>query len=992
MKYGNVPTRSEIEAQLTSTAVSSHSTPRSWRTEKSLNLNGTWQFRLFPSPIAAFNADDEGWEQIEVPSHWVLPPNSGRGNPSYTNINYPIPLDPPFVPDKNPTGDYLLRFEVDEEWITDDMRLRFGGVESLAWVELNGIQLGIVQGSRLPTELAVTGIVRPGLNVLRIRVAQWSAQTYLEDQDQWWLPGIWADVELVARPTGGIEDYWLRCDYHQGLGTVTPEIVACADAWPIRLSCPELGIEQVWESPGEVRAFSVGEVVGWSADRPHLYLATLSNQAESIDLRLGFRSLKIAGHRWLANGRPLRLRGVNRHQFHPIKGRVWDGEDARAGLLLMKRHNINAIRTSHYPPDPRLLDLCDELGFWVIDECDLETHGFIEHGWRDNPSSEPIWREALLDRMRRMVERDKNHPCIIAWSLGNESHTGENLAAMAAWTRRRDPSRVVHYEGDYAGAYTDVVSRMYPALIEMQELSAGTGTAAPIPASRAALLAGRPKILCEYAHAMGNGPGALADYEQVFTELDDWCGGFVWEWRDHGLLTTTADGIPYHGYGGDFGEILHDGSFIADGLVLSDGTPGPGLVELGAVITPIRLALGTNDLTISNMEHAIDTGHLRFRWSWEVAGQVKSSGEFPNPQLAAGETATLPLPPLPEADQQAHSWLTVTAELTESRPWAEPGHVVSRAQRRLDRFVATAPLGECDQGAQLAGNQIALGPASFDSLTGRLTRLEEVPISEVGVELWRAPTENDQLATFGSYEVATPEQTNGRGAAAPSAAQRRRRYGIDRLVTRTMDVECTETGVVTRQRLLPAQGRHGVSVTQHWQATARTLLGRIEIDPIEPDADTTWGRVGLHLLLPAGYTQAEWLGTGPGENYPDSYAAAKFGRFTAAVDEMSTPYAVPQESGHRAGLIELWLSGPQLPALRLRTFGQAPGFSLGRHDAHELTAAAHQHELPPSRGLHLYLDAAQHGLGSRSCGPDVLPRYQLWPTSATIEFELSLQG
>ncbi|MDO4784147.1 MAG: glycoside hydrolase family 2 TIM barrel-domain containing protein [Propionibacteriaceae bacterium] len=992
---GIAPTWEGVGHRLTSTTPAPHLPARSWRRERTRSLNGTWEFRLFSSPAEAFADDDDTpWEQIEVPSHWVLPPNSGRGNPIYTNISYPIPFDPPFVPDDNPTGDYRLAFDLGEDDLGGEVRLRFGGIESLGWVELNGHDLGTVQGSRLPTELAASHALRPGRNVLRVRVAQWSAQTYVEDQDQWWLPGIWADVDLVFRPRGGIEDHWLRCDYADGIGTITAELTAPAEAWPIRLTCPDLGIDHEWASPSCLDEITVGGVTPWSADQPRLYQATLHSQGETVEVRLGFRTIRIEGTRWLVNGRPLRLRGVNRHQFHPLKGRVWDEEDARAGLVLMKRHNINAIRTSHYPPDPRLLDLCDELGFWVIDEGDLETHGFEAHGWRGNPSADPAWRDALLDRMRRMVERDKNHPCIIAWSLGNESGTGDNLAAMAAWARRRDPSRPVHYEGDYAGAYTDVVSRMYTPLLGMRELSEGRGIASPvtdIPEARAARLAGRPKMLCEYAHAMGNGPGGLADYEAVFDDLDDWCGGFVWEWRDHGLLTVTPDGLPYYGYGGDFGEVLHDGSFVMDGLVLADGSPSPGLTELAAVITPIRLGLDERHLTVSNLQHALDTAGIAFRWSWEVAGEVRAAGELPNPQIAAGESATVPLPDLPDASTEAHSWLTVTAELAADTPWAGAGHVLSTAQRRLDSLPAARPL-IVPAGPTADGGRVRVGPASFDARTGALTGVSGVRITEEGVELWRAPTENDSLSTGGSYELAPPEATRGRGAAGPSSADRRRAAGLDRLTARTLSVTVGHDRLVSEQRLLPAQGNHGAAVTRTWWGSDDLLFGRVDLAPIRPTADTTWGRAGLHLLLPGGYSEASWLGTGPGENYPDSRAAARFGRFRSSIDALTTPYAVPQESGHRGGLVELSVSGEGLPTLHLRILGAPVGFTLTRHDAHELTAARHQHELGPSRGVHLYLDAAQHGLGSRSCGPDVLPRYQLWPQAASIEFSIRVEG
>ena len=406
-----------------------------------VDLTGTWRFHLSPTAgqapkdAAAPGFDDSGWDDIAVPSHWVLQ-HSGQsgaelwGKPIYTNVVYPFPVDPPFVPDANPTGDHRRSFDVPEGFVPVGGRavLRFSGVDSLAIVHLNGVEVGVVRGSRLPQELDVTPELLIGANVLHVRVHQWSAMSYLEDQDQWWLPGIFREVTLLARPASGVDDVWLRADYDPatGAGTLRPEV---RGGYPARITCSELGLDATLDSP--VERLEVGPVEPWSADVPRLYEIEVFNAAETVKLRVGFRRVEIDGSAWLVNGRRLRLRGVNRHEFHRTSGRVFDAEQARRDLMLMKRHNLNAIRTSHYPPHPTLLDLADELGFWVIDECDLETHGFGMLDWVGNPSDDPAWRDCYLDRAERMVERDKNHPCIVAWSLGNEAGTGVNLAAMS---------------------------------------------------------------------------------------------------------------------------------------------------------------------------------------------------------------------------------------------------------------------------------------------------------------------------------------------------------------------------------------------------------------------------------------------------------------------------------------------------------------------------------------------------------------------------------
>ncbi len=503
---------------------------------------------------------------------------------------YPFPVDPPFVPDENPTGEYRRNFEL-TDWQLPRTLLRFDGVESVYRVWLNGAEVGVGKGSRLVQEFDVTGFLRPGSNQITVRVHQWSSMSYLEDQDQWWLPGIFRDVTLVGRPEGGLDDVWLRCSSEskhgaEDEGVITPEISAPDSAYPITVEVFELGVRRRFATAAEVEPIVVGKVEPWTAESPRLYLATVRASGEQVRLRLGFRTVEIVDDVFTVNGSQVTFRGMNRHETHPVRGRVFDEEHARRDLIQMKQHNVNAIRFSHYPPHPRVLDLADELGFWVIDECDLETHGFVFAGWRGNPSDDPRWRDAYLDRIERTVERDKNHPCVVIWSLGNESGTGTNLAAMSHWVHARDPERPVHYEGDYTGAYTDVYSRMYPNLIETAAIGGETGPLLACGPGDARRVRSKPFLLCEYAHAMGNGPGALAEYDELATRFRRLHGGFVWEWRDHGLLTKTADGTEYYAYGGDFGEVLHDGNFVMDGMVLPNDAPTPGLAEFAAVNAP----------------------------------------------------------------------------------------------------------------------------------------------------------------------------------------------------------------------------------------------------------------------------------------------------------------------------------------------------------------------------------------------------------------------
>jgi beta-galactosidase len=964
-------------------------TPRSWlhSDAPSLSLNGEWRFRLSPSAdlpddVASPGLDDDGWDLLPVPAHWVLHGDGRYGRPIYTNVQFPFPIEPPFVPDENPTGDYRRRFDLPAGWPGDArIVLRFDGVESLYRVWLNGTEVGSASGSRLAHEFDVTDVVHAGSNLLSVRVHQWSPASYLEDQDQWWLPGIFRDVTLTARPVDGLEDVWLRAGYSDGRGTVETEITAADVAFPVVFRVPELGIESVWETPADVAPVTVGAVDPWSAESPRLYDATVTSRGETVSLRLGFRTVEIRGDRFVVNGRRVVFHGMNRHETHPERGRVFDEEHARADLIRMKQFNVNAIRTSHYPPHPRLLDLADELGFWVVLECDLETHGFEKAGWRDNPSDDPRWREAYLDRIRRTVERDKNHPAIVMWSLGNESGTGANLAAMSAWVHHRDPERPVHYEGDYTGEYTDVYSRMYSSVPETEQIGTD-GSLAPLlncTPAQGARQRTKPFVLCEYAHAMGNGPGALDQYEALVDLHPRLHGGFVWEWRDHGILSRTADGTPFYAYGGDFGEVVHDANFVMDGMVLSNDVPTPGLHEFAAVAQPVAFTFseGGNEIVVRNRRHSADTRDLALRWRVEHDGREAASGVLDAPPVAAGDTTRLPLPTTPIADA-AETWITVEAVLAGDEPWASAGHVVARAQ--LDRTPPRwprRPATTSDAAWQDGEGTVDLGPASFEY--GRLVRLAGRPVAGPRLELFRAPTDNDEGGAFSdpTYSDAS--------IAGVSSARLWREQGLDRLTHRLVRVQEATGALRTITRVSAANSVHSVTVETTWATIDGELELRVEIEP-SAGWSTVWPRIGLRFDFPddgSPIEGAEWFGTGPLESYPDSTRAAYVGRFRASLDELNVTYARPQETGHRSAVREVDLGALTFTAIP-DSRGRRPGFSLSRHTPQQVAAAGHPHELPPSDTTYLIVDAAQHGLGSRACGPDVWPAFALRPEARTL--------
>lgn len=1023
--------------------------PRSWlhTDAPTLDLTGLWRFRLLPAAPGVAGArdvlsagelpeamadpeyDDSSWDEIPVPAHWVLVGDGRYGGPMYTNTQYPFPVDPPHVPDQNPTGDYRRTIDLPDSFAgAAAVVLRFEGVESRYTAWLNGIRVGLGAGSRLPQEFDVTDALRPGRNCLAVRVHQWSADSYLEDQDQWWLPGIFREVTLQARPIGGIEDVWLRAGFTpEGTGWLAPQLTANVTAYPITLSLPALGVHVRWAGPEEVCPLDVGAVEPWSTEAPRLYDAGLASSGETVSVRIGFRSIQISDGRFRVNGSKVVFRGVNRHESDPDHGRVFDEARARADLVLMKQHNINAIRTAHYPPHPRLLDLADELGFWVILECDLETHGFEKHGWVGNPSDDPAWRAAYLDRIERTVERDKNHPSIVMWSLGNESGTGENLAAMAAWVHDRDGERPVHYEGDHAGRYTDVYARMYAPIAELEAIGDDSSRTLLLgcTAAESARQRTKPFLLSEYGHAMGNGPGGLDQYDELFRRHPRLHGGFVWEWRDHGIRTHDERGTEFYGYGGDFGEVLHDGNFVMDGLVLSDGTPTPSLLELKQVYAPVRLGIsrsaegtcpGGLALTITNRRHTLDTADLVFRWRVERDGWPLIEGVVEVPAIAAGGQARIPLPvpailatlPADAAPGTTagagpgllapETWLTVEAVLAEPTSWAPAAHCLVFAQydlttevRRPGALPTVRPGGSLSATGRTgrAHDRFVLGPAEFEYT--RLVALAGRAVGGTRLELWRAPTDNDRSDLTGSYEHIDPWADGGAGLPAPSYADTWRAAGLDRLVGRVEDATSDATHFRLRRRWSAAEQRSGVVTDEYWHLVDGDLWLRVEMIPTT-GWDLLWPRVGIRLDLPGDVDGASWFGTGPLESYPDSHRAARVGRFTGALGELTTPYGRPQESGHRSGLRSLTLTTHGVPWLRLDATpdaaGRRPGFTLTPFTAQQLDRAAHPHELIRTDATYLYVDAAQNGLGSRSCGPDVWPDHMLRPRAATLLLRL----
>jgi beta-galactosidase len=942
------------------------------------DLGSVWRFHLTPAAALAPEGfwaedfDDSAWQPLPVPSHWPL---HGFGAPAYTNITYPFPVDPPHVPDENPTGDHRLTFDLDESWTRQPAVLRLDGVDSCARIWLNGAEIGITRGSRLMAEFDVGPHLRAGRNVLAVRVHQWSSGSYLEDQDMWWLPGIFRSVTLIQCPVGGIDDVFVHAGYDAATDTGTLRVDAIVrDGARALLTVPELGIAGL-PAGDTVR---IDAVEPWTAESPRLYPAVLATGAERVTLRLGFRSVAVVDGQFTVNGRAVLLRGVNRHEHHPDHGRALSAQVHREDLLLMKRHNLNAVRTAHYPPDPHFLDLCDELGMWVMVECDLETHGFGPHDWRHNPADDPQWTDACLDRMRRTVERDKNHPCVVMWSLGNESGDGRNLAAMAGWTRARDPGRPIHYQADHECRYTDVYSDMY---LPHEEVAAIGRREEPPLDDPAADLRRRslPFILCEYGHAMGNGPGGLAEYQELFERYPRLQGGFVWEWIDHGIRNRTPEGQEYFAYGGDFGEAVHDGAFVIDGLLFPDRTPSPALAELKKVVEPVRITTAApRHVRIANRYDFQDLSHLRFTATLTADRRPVLAVPLAVPAVAAGCWADVELPDLPAVSGEG--WLTVSAALAKDLPWAPAGHEVAWAQFPVPAVPRSPRAGSPAPAAyRTPDGHLVLGPGRFDARTGRLVRLGTLDVDGPVLDLWRAPTDNDRAVPMW-------------GDAQESTAERWRRAGLHRLRHRVDEVREVAGGLLVRAWIAAAGQEAGMATEYHWSTEGGDLILTVSV---EPRGDWSCGlpRLGVRLALPGLLDRVEWFGLGPGEAYPDSRLAARVGHFKSTVDDLQTPYVVPQENGARAGVRWARLSGADGRGLHVAPVGD-PQLSLTarRWSTEHLTAAKHTTDLRPSDTVFLHLDVAQHGLGSASCGPDVLPRYQLAAAPTTWQLRLGPTG
>jgi len=954
------------------------------------SLNGNWKFSYSETPVEAPERfyekgfDASAWDEIQVPSCWQM---KGYGRPHYTNVVYPFPVDPPRVPTENPTGSYLREFDIPSDWQGKQVILRFDGVDSAFHVWVNGKEVGFSKGSRIPAEFDITGLVRPGNNTLAVRVYQWSDGSYCEDQDMWWLSGIFRDVSLIAKPKTHVWDVCARttfdAEYRDAVLSVEAVVSNRADGLRVMAALLD-GETEVAAASAELSANGASRIEipvknprKWSAEMPYLYTLLVSlidadgRVIEVTPVKVGFRQVEMKGGNLLVNGVAVKFKGVNRHEHHPDFGRTIPLDAMIQDILLMKRHNVNAVRTSHYCDDPRWYDLCDYYGIYLIDECDLETHGFGTNGWRRNPADDPKWESACVDRMVRMVERDKIHPSVIMWSLGNESAFGCNHYAMAGRAREIDRTRPIHYEGDQQVKVADVFSQMYTHLDKVIEFGKAELTpGAKDPAHRAEI----PFILCEYAHAMGNGPGGLVDYWDAFYSYPRLQGGFIWEWIDHGIRQRAEDGTEYFAYGGDFGDYPHDGNFICDGLIFPDRTPSPGLIEYKKVIEPVKVEavdLPSGEFRFTNRYDFLTLQHLKLTWTVEVEGKPFASGIAEVTSVAPGETVEAEIAYRSPSPIPPECYLTLSFALAKDESWAAAGHEVAWAQFELPASeakktsVETRPveLRETPMLVRVTGPEFEL---VFDRVRAVISKWtvngRDLVLSGPRLNFWRATTDNDR-----SWDNA--------GAW--------RKAGLEHLAHRTDSVEVKrlDSGAVqilARARIAPPSSDRAFACDYTYTVSGSGDI-TIEVHGVpQGDWPDTLPKIGLAMSLPLNLRQVTWFGRGPGESYIDSKQAGRFGRYSMDVDEMYTPYVFPQEFGNRTDTSWVTLTNPGGSGLRAQG-DPTISFSAMRFTADDLEHARHTHELRPRHEVILNLDYRHNGLGSASCGPGPWAKYLLHP-------------
>lgn len=960
-------------------------------------LNGTWKFQYFNSiydvqePFFEKDYDTENFDEIQVPSVWQM---AGYDTHQYTNIRYPFPFDPPYVPQDIPCGTYAHTFVYHKDENAPKAFLNFEGVDSCFYVWINGSYVGYSQVSHMTSEFDITDLLRDGENSIAVLVMKWCDGSYLEDQDKFRMSGIFRDVYILKRPKQAISDYHIKTRIEDMLAKVEIEMKFYSPL-NVKISIEDrngavVALGSIAEEGTAVLEIASPEL--WNTENPYLYKLILETENEVIVDHIALRKIEIKDQVIYLNGQKIKFRGVNRHDSDPVTGFTINPEQITTDLTLMKQHNFNAIRSSHYPNAPFFYEMCDKYGFMVIDEADIEAHGpFMIYRkedtdynrfkrWNEKIADDPVWEEAIVDRVKLMVERDKNRFCIVMWSMGNESAYGCNFEKALEWTKNFDPDRITQYESaryrNYDETYDysnlDVYSRMYPAISEVQEYLDKDGS--------------KPFLLVEYCHSMGNGPGDFEDYFQMIQDNDKMCGGFVWEWCDHAIAHGTAEnGKTIYAYGGDHGEEIHDGNFCMDGLVYPDRTVHTGLLEYKNVYRPARVISYDKESGELVLHNYMDFDDLKdyVKISYELTqdGLVISKGKLPEVSAAPHSEGKINLKiNVPESGK---CYLKFIYHLKKELPLLDEDHILGFDEIEVSKDGAKCKLAEkwlqktaVDSELQVNENdtQIHIKGREFaytiDKRTALFTEMKfagrEYLNHPMELNIWRAPTDNDMYI---------------------KSEWKKAHY--DKVYTRAYTTEVV-------------QGKHGVKITSHASVVAETVqkildvtitwkieaAGKIDADiaVTKDDEFPDLPRFGVRMFLDKKLSAVRYFGMGPQESYCDKHQAASHGLYQANVDDLHEDYIRPQENGshYDCEYVELNNSRYGIVASAEKAFS----FNASYYTQEELEKKTHNYELTESDSVVFCVDYALNGIGSNSCGPVVLEQYRFDDVLFRFQFTL----
>lgn len=961
------------------------------------NLNGVWKFMFLDapeySPEGFFNSDFDvtKMDDITVPGNWQL---QGYGKMHYSDLWYNFPINPPYVPTENPTGIYKRTFFVEESYRDKKIIIRFCGVDSAYHLWINGKEVGYSKVARNESEFDITDLIRVGEeNDVTVRVYQWSDGTYLEDQDMWWESGIFRDVELIGVPKDGINDYKVIADlddeYKNGIFKVEAFLRTTKEV-NVTFELVDAGENTVFTKTVVAKEGKacidevIADVNHWTAETPYLYklFMTVEDDGQIVEVipqNVGFRNIRLNGETFLVNGVAIKIKGVNRHDYSPQNGRVVSREEIEKDIILMKQFNINAIRTSHYPNSYYLYDLCDEYGMYLIAETDLECHGFELTGDYKWITDDPSWELAYVSRMTRMIERDKNHPAIIFWSLGNESAFGCNFRKMTDVAHEMDPTRLVHYEGDFDVESADVYSTMYTWIENPKK---------PYLMKDIIEKSKKPHIHCEYCHAMGNGPGNLKDYQDLVYAHDKLQGGFVWEWFDHGIESFTESGEKYYRYGGDFGDDPSNKDFCIDGLIMPDRTPSPGLYEYKKVIEPITTTAIDIQKGIINLLSRYDFANLdRFNLVYKVMEDdvILQTGFMAVPSIEARANKDITLPydlSVIKVKPGAHYYVNISYQLREDTSYASSGHELATAQFELPLYkegIMVRPEGILNVEKEhttlhVKGANFSL---DFNLVNGNLMNIvrDGMQVLSKGprLTLWRAPISNDMeiidklkkvYFLHLEHEVVMNIDYHMEGNIL--------KVEVDTINSTTNSAWHFKTKYVytvcpSGDILIDVEG---------------TPSGRVDLAP------DMLPRIGVSMHLDKSMEHVRYFGMGPGENYADSKEAAQMGLYANTVDGLFTNYVIPQENGNHMGCKWVSMTNDRGMGLLASTEGDF-NFSASWYEDKDLDDAKHTCDLVKRDYIVFNVDYKQNALGTNSCGQWQLDKYRAKFEDFKLSFRLT---